>query len=173
MTYKIGEPVELQTSRRSPLVQAALAELEEQLAKPGVKIDADSVKDFVRLKLAGQEREVFAAIFTDCQHNLQAYEEIFYGSVSRANIHFREVVKRALHYNAAAMIVIHNHPSGSPKPSQEDLELTLALNELLGALDIRLLDHLIVGGDSEMKVTSLAKLVRDRQIDLRGACNES
>jgi len=155
---RVGEPVELQTSYRSPLVQQALDELAGTMFKTGMELDHHSVKDFLRLKLAGQEREVFAVIFLDAQSHLIAYEELFYGTVTHTDVNVREVVKRALHYNAAAIALVHNHPSGNPEPSKEDIHLTKFMVLFMAKLDIAVVDHFIVGGNQDMRVTSLGEL---------------
>lgn len=156
--FKVGEPVELQTAYRSPLVQQALDELSGKLVGANLELSRDNIKDFLRLKLSGQEREVFAVVFMDCQSNLLAYEELFYGTVTHTDVNVREVVKRALHYNAASMILVHNHPSGNPKPSTEDLQLTKFLCLFMQKLDIAVVDHFIVGGNKSMLVTSLGEM---------------
>lgn len=83
-----------------------------------------------------------------------AYEELFLGTLSAATVYPRDVVKRALHYNAAALILVHNHPSGYPEPSRADIEITLRLQDALALVDIRILDHLVVGTEG---IVSLAE----------------
>jgi len=100
---------------------------------------------FLQHRLRGRPNEVFVALFMDNQHRLLAYEELFQGTVNAASIHPREVVRRALALNAAAVIVGHNHPSGDPEPSPADHEATAELHHLLARLDVRLLDHLVIG----------------------------
>ena len=97
-------------------------------------------------KLAGLEREVFAAVFLDTRHRLIEYVELFQGTVDGAEVHPREVVRKALRCNAAAVIVAHNHPSGTTDPSAADRAVTARLKQALGLVDVRLLDHIIVGG---------------------------
>ncbi len=104
--------------------------------------------------LRDRGQEVFAALFLDNRHQVLAYEELFFGTIDGASVHPREVVKRALALNAAALICAHNHPSGVAEPSRADEAITRHLKEALGLVDIRLLDHIIVG-DGEM--TSLAE----------------
>ena len=93
------------------------------------------------------EYESFACLFLDGRHQVLAWRELFHGSVNRATVHPREIVKEALRLNAAAVILAHNHPSGSTVPSSEDIELTRALTEILAIIDVRVLDHLIVGDE--------------------------
>lgn len=96
-------------------------------------------------RLRGQPREVFAALFLDTRHRCLAYEELFAGTIDGTEVHPREVVRRALAHNAAALIVAHNHPSGNPEPSPADRAVTRRLQEALSLVDVRLLDHVIVG----------------------------
>jgi DNA repair protein RadC len=117
--------------------------------------DPDVTRRFLQLKLKHYAREVFACIFLDNQHRLLRYEELFFGTIDGASVHPREVVKRSLELNAAALILAHNHPSGIAEPSQADRRITERLKSALALVDIRVLDHLIVG-DGE--VTSFAEL---------------
>jgi DNA repair protein RadC len=100
--------------------------------------------------LSTREREVFACIFLDSQHGVLAYEELFLGTVDAASVHVREVVKRALALNAAALICSHNHPSGKPEPSTADRQITQRLSDALSLVEIRLLDHIVIGGAAEV-----------------------
>ena len=104
------------------------------------------VKDYLRTKLASFEHEVFAALFLDSQHRLIEYVELFQGTIDGAEVHPREVVRQALRCNAAAVIVAHNHPSGTTDPSAADRAVTARLKQALALVDIRLLDHVIVSG---------------------------
>ncbi|WP_415755561.1 RadC family protein [Pseudomonas leptonychotis] len=104
------------------------------------------VKEYLITKLAGFEHEVFAALFLDAKHQLIQYVEMFRGSIDSASVYPREVVKEALHRNAAAVIFAHNHPSGNPEPSQADKTLTQRLKEALTLVEVRSLDHIVVGG---------------------------
>lgn len=106
------------------------------------------VKDYLRTKLVGFEHEVFAALFLDSQHRLLEYVELFRGTIDQASVYPREVVKEALRANAAVVIFSHNHPSGNPEPSQADKMLTQRLKEALALVEVRTLDHIIVGGES-------------------------
>ena len=99
------------------------------------------VSDYLRLQLATQEREIFACLFLDNRHRLIAFEELFQGTIDGASVHPREVVKAALHYNAAALILAHNHPSGVAEPSQADQRITQRLRDALALIDVRVLDH--------------------------------
>ena len=107
---------------------------------------------YLRHALAGLKRETFACLFLDSRHRLLAFEKLFLGSVDRANVYPREILKRALAHNAAAVIFAHNHPSGVPEPSPTDVALTVDLRDLLARLDIRVLDHVVVGRGREVSL---------------------
>lgn len=114
----------------------------------------DTVRNFLKAQMTAYEREVFACLFLDNHHRVLAFEELFYGTIDAAAVHPREVVKRALAHNAAAAILAHNHPSGIAEPSRADERMTIRIRDALALIDVRLLDHFVVGGDS---VTSLAE----------------
>jgi DNA repair protein RadC len=102
-------------------------------------------KDYVKLQLATYEHEVFACLFLDNTNRVITFEEMFRGTIDSANVYPREVVKACLRNNAAAVIFTHNHPSGIAEPSQADIAITECLKKALALVDIRVLDHLIVG----------------------------
>lgn len=101
--------------------------------------------DYLRARLRDYPFEVFAVLFLDNRHRVLAFEELFRGTIDGAGVYPREVVRRALQHNAAALILCHNHPSGVAEPSEADRRITARLNEALGLIDVRVLDHLIVG----------------------------
>lgn len=107
-----------------------------------------SVRNYLCLQLAKQQREVFSCLFVDSQHRLIKYQEMFFGTIDACSVYPREVVKAALKENAAALILAHNHPSGVPEPSQSDRHITRRLQEALLLVDVRVLDHFIIGGDT-------------------------
>lgn len=113
-----------------------------------------AVRQYLRVHYASYEREVFSCLFLDNRHRIISVEEMFQGTIDGASVHPREVVKRALQLNAAAVILAHNHPSGVSEPSQADELITVRLRDALALVDIRVLDHLIVGGSG---VTSFAE----------------
>lgn len=102
--------------------------------------------ELLTLRLATREREVFTAIFLDTRHRILAIEDLFHGTIDGAEVWPREIARAALRHNAAAVIVGHNHPSGNPEPSAADHALTARLKQALSLLEIRLLDHFVVGG---------------------------
>lgn len=105
-----------------------------------------AVRDYLKLNIGAKAHEVFLALFLDAQHRLLATEELFRGTLSQTSVYPREVVKRALEINAAAVVFAHNHPSGIAEPSRADETLTSALRHALELVDIRTLDHFIVAG---------------------------
>ncbi len=105
----------------------------------------DAVKQYLQLQLAHKNHEVFAVLFLDSQNRLLALEELFRGTLSQTSVYPREVVLRALHHQAAAVVLSHNHPSGSVQPSRADEHLTQTLKASLALVDVRVLDHIIVG----------------------------
>ena len=130
-------------------IQAALElgrrSLEIRLRQQPVLENPASTARFVRSWLGAYEHEVFACLFLDNRHRLLIREEMFHGTIDGASVYPREVVKRALQHNAAAVIFAHNHPSGVAEPSSADRDITLALQQALALVDIRVLDHLVVG----------------------------
>jgi DNA repair protein RadC len=123
-------------------------ESSDSLSSPG------SVRDYLRLFLGGQEFESFVALWLDAQHRLIAGMELFRGTLTQTSVYPREVVKKGLALNAAAVIFAHNHPSGVAEPSQSDRMLTDALKQALSLVDIRVLDHFIV---ADITVMSFAE----------------
>ena len=124
--------------------------LNEQMQAHDVLNSPQQVRDYLVLKLGSQHKEVFLVLFLDTQNRLIASEEMFSGTLMQTSVYAREVVKRALHHNAAAVIFAHNHPSGIAKQSNEDEMLTQALKKALALVDVRVLDHFIVAGNSTM-----------------------
>lgn len=118
--------------------------LQEELQHGDALNSPRAVRDYLRLLLGGRQQEVFLALFLDTQHRVIAAEELFHGTLSQTSVYPREVVKRALAHNAAAVILAHNHPSGVAEPSQADRHLTDALKQALGLVDVRVLDHFVV-----------------------------
>lgn len=121
----------------------------------GVAFDSVArTKEFVQLQLANLEHEVFAVMFLDAQHQLIAFDQMFRGTLARTSVHPREIVKRALALNAGAVVLAHNHPSGAAEPSRADELVTQAVRAALQLVDVRVLDHMVVGS---MQVMSFAE----------------
>jgi len=129
------------------IVQRALCERmssRDHLSSPG------AVRDYLRLSLAGRDREVFMVLYLDAQNRVIATEELFSGTLTQTSVFPREVVRHALLHNAAAAIFAHNHPSGIAEPSRADELLTQTLRQALALVDVKVLDHFIVGGEGAL-----------------------
>ncbi|RTE64332.1 JAB domain-containing protein [Amphritea opalescens] len=118
---------------------------EEQLQRDCALTSPDLVRDYLQLQLSDRSREVFACLLLDSQHRVICYEELFMGTIDSATVHPREIVKLALSHNAAALILAHNHPSGVAEPSLADQHITQRIKAALDLVDIRVLDHMVVG----------------------------
>jgi len=119
--------------------------LGEKLAAGAALSSPGAVRDYLRLQFHGLQHEVFVVVFLDAQHRVVANEEMFRGTLTQTSVYPREIVKKALQINAAAVILAHNHPSGVAEPSGADEALTRALREALALVDVRVLDHFVVG----------------------------
>jgi DNA repair protein RadC len=137
-TYRQAQPCEV--------LRAAQCLLAGQVRGRDVLSSPDEVKDFLRARLGALSHEVFAVLHLDAQHRVLDYAEMFRGTVAQTPVYPREIVKEALARNSAAVVLVHNHPSGSIEPSPADEELTRTLKDALALVDVRVLDHLIVGG---------------------------
>jgi DNA repair protein RadC len=124
--------------------------LRETLDRGPALSSPQAVRDYLRLRLQGRTHEVFVAVFLDAQNRVLEVEELFRGTLTQTSVFPREIVKRALHFNAAAIIFAHNHPSGVAEPSRADEALTQTLKHTLALVDVKVLDHFVVGGDSAM-----------------------
>jgi DNA repair protein RadC len=124
--------------------------LNEQLQSHDVLASPQAVRDYLVLKLGSLTKEVFLVLFLDTQNRLVATEEMFSGSLKETSVYPREVVKRALHHNAASVIFAHNHPTGIAQQSQADELLTKQLKQSLDLVDVRVLDHFIVAGNNTL-----------------------
>lgn len=134
------------TAEEDLVIHEAMRILEQRLFNHGpVLTSPDQVASYLKIKLAPLEHEVFGLIFLDSAHRTLAFEILFQGSIDGASVYPRQVVKRALAHNAAAVILTHNHPSGCSEPSQADRTLTRRLKEALELVEVRVLDHFIVG----------------------------
>ena len=140
---------------RAAIVQQALELLAAEVQGADALSSPGLVKDFLRLKLGERPHEVFAVVFLDSQHRVIAFDEMFRGTLSQTSVYPREIVKEALARNAGAVVLVHNHPSGSAEPSRADEYLTSTLRQALALVDVRVLDHLVV---TRTSVTSFAEL---------------
>lgn len=138
------------TRRDDAIIRRALAILEGRLRTNGPWLShPQATADYLRLRLAEAEREVFAVLWLDSQNVLIEYQELFRGTLAQTVVFPREVVKDALRCNAAGAIIAHNHPSGLTEPSQPDLALTQELIRVLALVGVKVLDHFVVGGTRE------------------------
>ena len=128
--------------------------LGDVLQRDQVFSSAASTRRYLQAQLRGEPREVFAALYLDNRHRLIRYEPLFFGTIDSAAVYPREIARRALELNSAALIVAHNHPSGVAEPSDADVRITRRISDALALLDIRLLDHCVVAG---AEVVSLAE----------------
>jgi DNA repair protein RadC len=135
------------TASAEEILRAARSEINRRFRR-GQALSSPAVsQDFLRLRLAHLEHEVFAVLWLDTRHRVIGFEELFRGTIDGSSVHPREVVKSALGHNAAACILAHNHPSGISTPSSADRSITRRLVESLSLIDVRVLDHIIVGED--------------------------
>jgi len=135
------------------IFDAARQVVDQKMQRGMAFVSPTDVKSYFVTKLAGLEHEVFAVLFLDVKFRLIEYMEMFRGTIDGAAVHPREVLKAVLRLNAAAVIVGHNHPSGCPEPSGADKALTQRLGEALALVDVRLLDHVVVGGRATVTFT--------------------
>lgn len=134
------------------VVELARRHLGETLERDHVFTSPSAVSDYLQASLARRKQEVFLVLFLDTRHRLIVGEELFYGTIDGAGVHPREVVRRALHHNAAAVILAHNHPSGIAEPSRDDERITATLRDALKLVDVRVLDHLVVAPGSTVSL---------------------
>lgn len=158
------------TRREDRIIAKAMDILQTRLRVPGPMMDnRHDARRFVVLRLAELEHESFLALWLNNRHQLIATEELFRGTITRADVYPREVVKRALHWNAAAVIFAHNHPSGCAEPSLDDELITDMLVRALDLVAVRMLDHFVVGGTDavcvmdKMKAQAISEKARGRR----------
>lgn len=136
------------------VLELARRHFAEELAEGAVIDNPEATRRFLQAQLRDAAQEVFAVLFLDQRHRVLAFERLFFGTINQSAVHPREVVKAVLRHNAAAVILAHNHPSGVAEPSSADREITLRLRDALNLIDVRVLDHMIVGD----RCTSMAEL---------------
>lgn len=127
------------------VLEMAKRHLAEDLTLKQAFPDIETVRSFLKAQLRHLRHEVFAALFLDSQHRLIRYEELFKGTIDGASVYPREVVRKVLDCNAAAVIFAHNHPSGAAEPSQADRHITRQLQQALALIEVRVLDHFVIG----------------------------
>lgn len=140
------------------IIDQAIKLIQSKLKTPGKALTSPNlVREYLILHLAQFEEEHFSMILLDNRHRVLGFENIFRGTIDSASVYPREVVKSVLAHNTAAVILAHNHPSGDPEPSNSDITLTRRIKESLALIDVRVLDHIIVGGCSKTLTTSFAE----------------
>ncbi|KFF70362.1 hypothetical protein IW01_11165 [Pectobacterium brasiliense] len=136
------------------ILQQAQSIIENRYIRGERMLSVQAVREYLKFKLALLEHEVFSVLLLDNQHRVLAYQELFRGTLNAVNVYPREIVKLSLQYNAGALILVHNHPSGEPEPSQADKLITNKLKSALELVDVQVLDHFIVAGT---QVVSMAE----------------
>lgn len=149
-TTRLPDP---STATEEEILNAAESILLNRIKRIGTITDPTEASRFFRVRIGHMENEEFHVMYLDTRHRVIEVEMLFRGTIDGAEVHPRVIVQRALHFNAAALIVAHNHPSGSAEPSAADRAVTARLKQALGLVDIRLVDHLVV---APTDITSLA-----------------
>ncbi|PCJ29964.1 MAG: hypothetical protein COA90_10775 [Gammaproteobacteria bacterium] len=145
-------------SQLQAVLEMSRRHLESTLSRGDALLDAATTKAYLQQRLRGYQHEVFACLFLDNKHRMIAFDELFRGTIDSASIYPREVVKQALSHNASAVIFAHNHPSGIAEPSQADYSITQRLIAALNLVDIRVLDHIVVGDGETVSFAETGKL---------------
>lgn len=141
------------TQHEQKTIKRSMSYLLRELNTNPIFSSPELVKDYLRLHYSGCEREEFSVLYLDAQHRLIEHKTEFVGTLTQTSVYPREIVKRAVMLNSAAVILCHNHPSGNPEPSRADELLTSTLRSTLAMIDCKVLDHLVVGH----RVVSLAE----------------
>ena len=153
--YAAQREINATVANEDAIIAQALEILARRMRTSGVMMDSPQVvRDWLRLRVGGKPHEEFGCIWLNAQHNLIEAGEMFRGTLTQTSVYPREVVKEALHHNAAAVIFYHNHPSGAAEPSLADEMLTRQLKDVLNLVDVRVLDHFVVTAE---KTTSFAE----------------
>ncbi len=152
------KPGDLTEAEAESLTDLALRLLAARHRKGQAIENPAQTQAYLRLRLAERPNEVFVCLFLDTRHRVIAVKELFRGTIDGASVHPREVVRRALQVNAAALIVAHNHPSGVAEPSQADLRITQHLKQALALVDVRMLDHVVVATEGSVSLAERSLL---------------
>lgn len=149
-TFRVSDKTGKYMSKRGgvseqELLQFAKSVIRQKFLRKSVLKNPDDTREYLIHELSLCESEVFCCLFLDNRHRVIAFEPLFNGTINGASVHPREVVKKVLSHNAAAVIFAHNHPSGVPEPSQADIQLTNRLKDILSVIDVRTLDHFVIG----------------------------
>jgi DNA repair protein RadC len=150
-------PTDLNDGEQDSVIQLALRVLEPKVSYDAFTDPETSLRYF-RLRFAREPREIFICAFLDVRHRLIKVVELFQGTLDSCNVHPRVVAQTALMLNAAACLLVHNHPSGNPSPSRADVAITERIKDVLSLFDVRVLDHLIVGREGAVSLAREGKL---------------
>ncbi len=129
------------------LIQQAIAILDRRIKRGDALCSPKQTRQYLRLHLANEKSEIFCCLFLDNRHRVIKFKKMFFGTIDGASVHPREVVREVIKHNAAAVIFAHNHPSGVAEPSRADESITKRLSDALALIDVRVLDHIVVGDD--------------------------
>ena len=140
------------------IIELATCIMNGRFERLDVLHNPSDTKNYLVIQLSQLEQEVFGCIYLDTRHRVICFEKLFYGTIDGASVHPREVVKNAIRHNAAAVILAHNHPSGVAEPSTADQRLTQRLKDALSLVDVRLVDHIVVGGSGAASFAELGLL---------------
>lgn len=152
--YRSNLDIEAQNN----VIAHAITILDSRIKRGNALTSPQDVRNYLKLTLSGRECEYFGCLFLDNRHQAIAFEEMFRGTIDGASVHPREVVKSAITHNAAAVILAHNHPSGLAAASQADQRITQRLKDALALIDIRVLDHIIVGDGEPVSMAELGQV---------------
>lgn len=151
-TYEVIKPDPPGTidTAEDAIIKQAISILEHRIQQPGIRLlNSNALRDYLKLELAGQEYESFCLLLVDVKHRvIRPLLRLFRGTLNQAPVYAREVLKTVLHYNAHAVFLVHNHPSGGTAHSKEDVQVTKKLQAALKLIDVQVLDHFIVGGSA-------------------------
>ncbi len=156
-TYEQGHTPALNADQQAT-IREAIGILETTFKRGEPLTNSELTRQFCQLQIATRPDENFGCMFLDNQHRLISYETLFNGTIDGAAVYPRVVVRRALELNSAAVIFTHNHPSGLPEPSKADISITKRLKSALDTIDIRVLDHIIVGSDGTVSMAERGTL---------------
>lgn len=145
-------------SQLQAVLEMGRRHLAEGLKRDSALESPQQVRDYLKARLRHEPHEIFGCLFLDTRHRVLAFEALFHGTIDGASVYPRQVVKRALAHNAAAVILTHNHPSGIAEPSQADRLLTTRLKDALALVDVRVIDHFIVGDGEPVSLHELGCL---------------
>lgn len=146
-------------SQLQAVLEMGRRHLAEGLKRDSALESPQQVRDYLKARLRHEPHEIFGCLFLDTRHRVLAFEALFHGTIDGASVYPRQVVKRALAHNAAAVILTHNHPSGIAEPSQADRLLTTRLKDALALIDVRVLDHFIVGDGEPVSMLEIGYML--------------